>query len=137
MATLRVPEEVVAMEMYREDGILYTDFTDNTDATGTYTSTIVLPIDFFISRCVLVNLAGFTSDTSAAITVGDGSDVDRLHAGTPSVLAPLAALELGVPSGTACVATAFSPVCIVTGAADFTSIDGGGFDLVVYGWQVD
>jgi len=137
MATLRVPEEVVAMEMYREDGILFSDFTDNTDTTGTYTSTIVLPVDFFISRCVLVNLAGFTGDTSAAITVGDGTDVDRLHAGTPSVLAPLAALELGVPSGTACVATAFTPVCIVTGNADFTSIAAGGFDVVVYGWQVD
>ena len=138
MATLRQPpNQVTAMEVYREDGILFSDFTDNTDATGTYTSTIVLPVDFFISRCVLVNLTGFTGDTSAAITVGDGSDVDRLHAGTPSVLASLAALELGVPAGTACVATAFSPVCIVTGGADFTSISAGGFDLVVYGWMVD
>jgi hypothetical protein len=138
MATLQQPpDQVVAMEAYREDGILYTDFTDNTDATGTYTSQIVLPADFYIERCVLVNLVGFTGDTSAAITVGDGTDVDRLHAGTPSVLASLAALDLGVPSGTTCVATAFSPVCIVTGAADFTSIAAGGFDLVVYGWMVD
>ena len=138
MATLQQPpDQVIAMEVYRENGILYTDFTDNTDATGTYTSAIVLPVDFYIHRCLLVNLAGFTSDTSAAITVGDGSDVDRLHAGTPSVLAPLAALDLGVPSGTTCVATAFSPVCIVTGASNFTLIDGGGFDLLVYGWMVD
>lgn len=137
MATLRIPEEVVAMEVYREDGILYSDFTDNEDTTGTYTSTIVLPADFYIERCFLVNLTGFTNDTSAAITVGDGSDVDRLNAGTPSVLASLAALDLGVPSGTTCVATAFSPVCIVTGGADFTSINAGGFDLVVCGWMVD
>ena len=138
MATLQQPpDQVVDMEVYRENGILFSDFTDNTDTTGTYTSSIVLPIDYYIHRCILVNLTGFTGDTSAAITVGDGSDVDRLHAGTPSVFATLGALDLGVPSGTTCVATAFSPVCIVTGNADFTSITAGGFDLVVYGWMVD
>jgi hypothetical protein len=116
---------------------LYSDFTDNEDTTGTYTSLIVLPVDFYIERVILTNVTGFTNDTSATITIGDGSDVDRLHAGTPSVFTTIAALDCGVPSGTTCVATAFSPVLIVTGNADFTSINAGQLDIAVYGWMVD
>ena len=137
MSTLHTPEKVIATEVYEETGILYSDFTDNTDATGTYTSLIVLPVDFYIERCVLTNVTGFTNDTTAVITVGDGTDVDRLHAGTPSVFTTIAALDLGVPSGTTCIATAFSPVLIVTGGADFTSINAGQLDLAVYGRMVD
>ena len=137
MSTLIFPEQVRDIEVYREDGILFSDFTDNTDTTGTYTSKIVLPVDFYIERCVLTNVTGFTNDTTAVITVGDGTDVDRLHAGTPSVFTTIAALDLGVPSGVTCVATAFSPVLIVTGAADFTSINAGQLDIAVYGWMVD
>ena len=137
MSTLIFPEQVRDIEVYREDGILFSDFTDNEDTTGTYTSKIVLPVDFYISRCILTNVTGFTNDTTAVITVGDGTDVDRLHAGTPSVFTTIAALDLGVPSGATCIATAFSPVLIVTGGADFTSINAGQLDIAVYGWMVD
>ena len=137
MTTLIFPEQARDIEVYRENAILYSDFTDNDDTTGTYTSKIVLPVDFFIMRTVLTNVTGFTNDTTAVITVGDGSDVDRLNAGTPSVFTTIAALDLGVPAGTTCIATAFSPVLIVTGGANFTSINAGQLDSAVYGWMVD
>ena len=137
MSTLIFPEQVRDIEVYREDGILFSDFTDNEDTTGTYTSKIVLPVDFYISRCILTNVTGFTNDTTATIIIGDGSDTDRLHTGTPSVFTTIAALDLGVVSGTSCIATAFSPVLLVTGAADFTSINAGQLDIAVYGWMVD
>lgn len=137
MSTVINPERVVAMEMYGETDILFSDFTDGGSAAGTYTCGFTLPVDFYIDRVVLTNVTGFSGDTSAVITVGDGSDVDRLNAGTPSIFASTAALSLGVPSGVAAILTAFKPVLTVTSNADFTAVDAGALDIKVFGWMVD
>jgi len=136
MSVNKIPPKVVALEKYEETGILYSDFTDLTTAVGNYTCKFTLPVGFNIVRATVANVTGFTGDTTAVITVGDGSDVDRLNTGTPSVVATIGGVDLGVPSGTVVVATAFKPVLTVTGGADFTSISAGQLDIQVYGYQV-
>lgn len=136
MSTVSVPEFVRDLEIYQESGILYTDFTDGGAAAGTYTCKFELPVNFWIERCILTDVTGFANDTSAAITVGDGSDVDRLNTGTPSVLTTATIIDLGVPSGTRPVTTAFKPVLTVTGASDFTSINAGACTVQVWGYMV-
>lgn len=136
MSVNQIPEKIVAIEKYEETGILYSDFTDGGATVGTYTCKFTIPAGFNILRATVTNVTGFTNDTSAVITVGDGSDVDRLNAGTPSVFTTISGLDLGVPSGTVVVATAFKPVLTVTTAADFTSVNAGQLDIQVYGYQV-
>ena len=137
MSTNINPERVVAMEMYGETGILFSQFTDGGATAGTYTCQFTLPVDFFIEQIAIVNVTGFTGDTSAALTVGDGSDVDRLNTGTPSVFTTIAGLDMGVPSGVRSIVTAFRPVLTVTSNADFTSVTAGQLDIKVFGWMID
>ena len=136
MSTVSVPEFIRDLEIYQESGIVYTDFTDGGAAAGTYTCRFELPVNFFIERCILTDVTGFANDTTAVITVGDGSDVDRLNTGTPSVLTTATIIDLGVPSGTRGVSTAFKPVLTVTGASDFTSINAGALTVQVWGYMV-
>ena len=136
MSTVSVPEFIRDLEIYQESGIVYTDFTDGGAAAGTYSCKFELPVNFFIERCILTDVTGFANDTTAVITVGDGSDVDRLNTGTPSVLTTATIIDLGVPSGTRPVTTAFKPVLTVTGASDFTSINVGALTVQVWGYMV-
>lgn len=136
MSTVKVPEYVRDLEIYEETGILYSDFTDGGGAAGTYTCRFQLPVNFWIEKCILTDVTGFTGDTSAAITVGDGTDVDRLNTGTPSVLTTATIIDLGVPSGAKPVTTAFYPVLTVTGASDFGGISAGALSVQVWGYMV-
>jgi hypothetical protein len=71
--------------------------------------------------------AGFAGDTSAACTVGDGSDVDRYHTGTPNLFATAATgVEFGEPSGARLQIAAVNPVVTITSAADATNMIAGG-----------
>lgn len=128
--------KVTDLTYYEETGILFSQFTDGGAAAGTYQVQFELPVGFYVERTQLANITGFAGDTSAAITVGDGSDVDRYNTGTPSVFATLSRLDLGVASGTRFIATANRPTITVTSNADFTSVSAGGFDIRVYGWVV-
>jgi len=75
---------------------------------------------------VLVS-AGFAGDTSAAVTIGDGSDVDRYMTGTPNAFATAAdGLEFGVPSGAKLLTAANTPTVTITSAADATNMIAGG-----------
>ena len=136
MGTLTVPTRVVALSYYEETGITYSQFTDGGSTAGTYQVKFELPVGWFTAYTQLVDLVGFTGDTTAAVTVGDGSDVDRYNAGTPSVLTTTSRLDLGVPSGVRFIATANRPTITVTGGADFTSIAAGSLTLRIYGWVV-
>lgn len=74
-------------------------------------------------------IVGFAGDTSAVITLGDGSDVDRYNTGTPSVFTTAAAgVAVGAASGTVFHAAVKTPRVYVTGATDFSDIvtDGNG-----------
>jgi hypothetical protein len=136
MSTVKIPEYVMDVEVYEESGILFSDFTDGGSTVGTYTCKFQLPVGFWIDRCMLVNVTGFAGNVSATITVGDGSDVDRLNTGTPSIFASLGIVDLGVPSGTKGIATAFFPVLTVTTNSDFTAVNAGALTIRVWGYQV-
>ena len=109
-------------------------FTDNTDATGTYAFTVgTIPVGATVLYSAITAITGFSGDTSAAITIGDGTDVDRYNTGTPSVFTTAAAgIAVGAPSGVVYHAAAKTPTLIVTGNADFTSISAGSVTVELY-----
>ena len=132
---VRVPEYVLAREVYEESAIGYASFTDGGGTDGTYTCGFTLPVGFFIERCWLTDVTGFSGDTTAVITVGDGSDADRLNTGTPSVLTTATSIDLGAVSGTALIATEFKPVLTITGAADWGNVSAGALTVKVMGFM--
>lgn len=136
MSTVKVPEYVVAREVYEEAGIGYADFTDGGGAAGTYTCGFTLPAGFFIERCWVTDVTGFAGDSTAVITVGDGTDADRLNTGTPSVFTAADAVDLGVPSGTQLIATAFAPVITITEDSDWGDVAAGELTIKVMGFMV-
>lgn len=136
MGTVTIPTRVVDLTYYEESGISYADFTDGGSTTGTYQVKFELPVGFYVERSQLLDVTGFTNNTSAAITIGDGSDVDRYNTGTPSVFTTISRLDLGVASGTRFLATANRPTITITGNSDFTAINAGALTLRIYGWQV-
>lgn len=132
---VKVPEYVLAREVYEEAAIGYASFTDGGGAAGTYTCGFTLPVGFFMERCWLTDLTGFSGDTSAVIIVGDGSDTDRLNTGTPSVLTTATSVDLGAVSGTALVATEFKPIITITGASDWGGVSAGTLTIKVMGFM--
>jgi hypothetical protein len=136
MSTVKIPEYIIAREVYEEAGIGFADFTDEKDATGTYTCGFTLPVGYFIERCWLTDVTGFAGDTTATIIVGDGSDTDRLNTGTPSVFTTATAIDLGAVSGTQLVATAFKPVLTIAEDSDWGDVAAGELTIKVMGFMV-
>lgn len=121
-------DTVTPQVMKLQESVSYDEFTDGGALAGTYTSALSIPAGAVYLACVVDQVVGFTGDTSAALTVGDGTDVDRYNTGTPSVFATAAAgAAMGVPSGTTHHSAAKNPVYTVTSNADFTSVAAGSF----------
>lgn len=113
--------------------VLFSDFTDGGSTAGTYVLTEDIPQGAFVLRAFLLNVTGFTGDTSAVITVGDGTDVDRYNTGTPSVFTTANAIDLGAPSGVQIHAAAVTaPTLTVTSNADFTSVAAGALTIRIF-----
>ena len=139
MSFWNVPPKVRDLQIY-EETVLVSQFTDGGSTAGTYDVTFDLPVNFWIERAILTDVAAFTGDTtSAVIIIGDGTDHDRLNTGTPSVFTAATILDLGVPSGDRPVTTAFKPRITVTANADFTLVKAAGagkLTLQVWGYMV-
>lgn len=106
--------------------------TDGGSTSGTYALGEKIPANAWVLRTVLVDVTGFTGDTSAVIIVGDGSDTDRYNTSTPSVFTTAQAIDLGAPSGTQ-IHTAQATVTItITSGADFTNVSAGSLTLRLY-----
>ena len=136
MSTLKQPEYIIAREVYEEAGIGYADMTDGGGATATYTCGFTIPVGFFMERCWLTDVTGFAGDTTAVITVGDGSTADRLNTGTPSVFTTAAAIDLGAISATPLVSTAFKPVITITEDSEWGDVAAGELTIKVMGFMV-
>lgn len=118
---------------YIEEFVTRSQFTDGGSTAGTYQLKSALPVGAYVLNTVLGELVGFTGDTSAVITVGDGSDVDHYNTGTPSVYTTANQLAMGVPSGTKEHTAAIFPTLTVTSASDFTAVTAGAFRIkIVY-----
>lgn len=97
-------------------------FTDGGAAVGTYQMLGSVPAGAILVLSKITPVAGFAGDTSAVIIVGDGSDTDRYHTGTPSIFATAAAgVECGIVSGTKLLTALNRPTLTVTTATDFTA----------------
>lgn len=112
--------------------VSYSEFTDGGGAAGTLDLGISIPAGAVFEQTLISALTGFTGDTSAALTVGDGTDVDRYNTGTPSVFTTAAAgIDAGVPSGTRFHSAAKTPKLTVTSNADFTSVTAGAMKVTL------
>lgn len=107
-------------------------FTDGGGASGTLALSETLPVGAWVLRSVLRNVTGFTGNTSAVITVGDGTDVDRYNTSTPSVFTTANAIDLGAPSGTQIHTAAATVTVTVTGGSDFGAITAGQATISIY-----
>jgi hypothetical protein len=115
-----------------EQEFVYTDFTDGAGAAGTLVLDEPVPVGAFVLQTVLTGLVGFTGDTSAVITVGDGTDVDRYNTGTPDVFTTANQIVMGVPSGVQEHAAAKNVTVTVTAATDWGDVDGGAGTIRIY-----
>ena len=103
-----------------QETVGFSDFTDGTGTDGTYTLTNgTLPIGAIVLGIAVVAVTAFSGDTTCTMTVGDGSDVDRYHTGTPSIFASADAVDFGVPSGTTSHSAAKSIVLTATAGSDW------------------
>lgn len=98
------------------------DFTDGGSTVGTLVLGFTIPVGARVTQTILTDVVGFAGNTSAALTVGDGTDADRYNTSTLDVFATVAAVDGGAISGTAIHATAVSTVTVtVTTGTDFTA----------------
>ena len=106
-------------------------FTDGGATVGTYQMAGSLPAGATVLGSRVLVPGGFAGDTSAALTIGDGSDVDRYNTSTVNIFTTAAAgIESGIPSGTKLLTAANRPTLTVTTAADFTSAVTNGSGIV-------
>lgn len=113
----------------------YDDMVDGGGASGTLVLDEGIPDGARVDQSILHSLTGFSGDTSAVITIGDGTDVDRYNTGTPSVFTTNASgCDLGVPSGTAWHDDAKNVTVTITSNADFTSVSAGEATISICYW---
>lgn len=110
----------------------YSDFTDGGSTAGTLVLDEGIPVGAYVYRTVLVDVTGFTGDTSATIQVGDGTDVDRYSTGTPSVFTTANAIDLGAVSGTAIHTAAKSVTVTITSNSDWGAVTAGQATIRLY-----
>lgn len=114
--------------------VAYSAFTDGGAAVGTYNLTVgQIPIGATFLYSAVTSVTGFAGDTSAALTIGDGTDVDRYNTSTINVFANAAnGVAAGDPSGVRYHDTAKTVTLTVTTAADFTSVNAGSVTVELY-----
>ena len=114
--------------------VAYDAFTDGGSTAGTYDITVgTIPVGATFLYAAVTAVTGFAGDTSAVLTIGDGTDADRYNTGTPNVFATAAAgVAVGAPSGTLYHAAAATVTLTVTTAADFSSVSAGSLTVELY-----
>jgi len=111
----------------------HAEFTDAGAAIGHVHFTNAIPAGALVLGGRVVVNAGFTGDTSAVMTVGDGSVVDRYNTSTVNVFATAASgIDLGLPGGVRYHDAAKTPIVTVTSAADFTSVVAGSLTVSLF-----
>ena len=114
--------------------VAYNEFTDGLGTSGTFVITSgTIPAGATFLFAALTAVTGFAGDTSALLTVGDGTDVDRYNTGTIDVFSTVATgVALGAPSGVQYHAAEKSITLTVTAATDFTAVSAGSLTLSFY-----
>lgn len=114
--------------------VAYSAFTDGGVAVGTYDLTVgTIPVGATFCYAAVTAVTGFAGDTSAVLTIGDGTDADRYNTGTPDVFTTAAnGVAVGVPSGVKYHDTEKTVTLTVTTASDFTSVNAGSLTVELY-----
>ncbi len=114
--------------------VAFDDFTDGGATVGTYDITVgTIPAGATFLYAAVTAITGFAGDTSAVITIGDGTDADRYNTGTPDVFSTLAnGVTVGAPSGVLYHDAAKTVTLTVTTAADFTSVSAGSVTVELF-----
>lgn len=134
----RIHDSEKARYVTYQQSVAYTDFTDGGSTSGTLNLTTSIPAGAVFVQSLVTAIVGFTGDTSATVTIGDGTDVDRYNTGTPSLFTTAAAgVDLGVPSGTKWHTAAATPKITITSNADFTSVAAGSALFTLVWIEVD
>ena len=115
--------------------VAFSEFTDGSGASGTLALTATLPVGAVVTQTLIDDVTGFTGDTSAVVTIGDGSVVDRYNTGTPNVFVTAGAISAGAVSGTAFHSAVKTVTLTVTSAADFTSVVAGAMTVTIFYYQ--
>lgn len=112
---------------------IHSEFTDGGAAVGTLTMTGSVPVGAVLLGSKVIVNSGFVGDTSAVLTIGDGSDVDRYNTSTMNIFATATTgVQTNVPSGSKLITTANQPVLTVTSGADFTNVSAGSITVAIY-----
>lgn len=118
-----------------EETVTRAQFTGTVNATTTnFTSTTgAVPVGATVLYASIKNVVGFTGDSSAVLTIGDGTDVDRYNTGTPNVFAnAVNGLAAGAPSGVVYHTAAKNVVLTLTSAANITAVNAGSITYSLY-----
>ena len=115
--------------------VAYDEFTDGGAAVGTLDLTSTIPLGAVVMQTLIDDVTGFAGDTSAVITIGDGTDVDRYNTGTPDIFSDADAISAGVVSGTAFHDAEETVTLTVTTAADFSSVSAGELTVTIFYYQ--
>jgi hypothetical protein len=103
--------------------VLISDFTDGGAAVGTLVLDGEIPVGAFVERVIVTDVTGFAGDTTAVLSVGDGTDDDRYTASADiDVFTTVAALDGGAPQGTQVHVAAKSVTLTLTSSANFTAM---------------
>ena len=118
-----------------QETIAFDSFTDGWWAAGTLELGTSIPEGAIVVQSMIDAVTGFAWDTSAVLTIWDGTDVDRYNTGTPNVFATADHISAGAVSGTAYHAAAKTPVVTVTSNADFTSVTAWAATITIMYYQ--
>lgn len=122
-----------AMIVKQTETVAFDDFTDGGSTAGTFATSITIPAGATFLYAAVTAVTGFAGDTSAVMTIGDGTDADRYNTSTINVFATAAGgISAGAPSGVVYHATAKTVTLTVTSGADFTSVSAGSVTIETY-----
>lgn len=114
--------------------VTFSQFTDGGGTSGTKDLNASIPAGSYVTKTLVVNITGFTGDTSATLIVGvTGGDTDRYNTGTPSVFTTAAqGVDMGVPSGTAWHTAAATPTALITSGSDWGLVTAGAVTIYIF-----
>lgn len=110
----------------------FSDFTDNTNATGYCDITTQIPAGALVLGWKAVTTTGFTGDTTAVIQVGIAGGVGNYSTTTNGSVAGAGTVGSASVLATSFCAAATTARVTVTGGADFTSISAGSMTVTVF-----
>ena len=119
-----------------QESFVLADMTDDTTTGATIELSTELPIGAIVTQSFITGVTGFIGDTSAVITIGDGTDEDRYNTGTPSVFTTATDVSAGEVSGTAFHAVAKTPTITITAATEWGDVTAGGCTITIAYYEV-